>query len=174
MATESPKLRPVETTASFVARHALAVRRYLRMHGADAHTAEDLTQEAFVTALNKGALDLEPAAAQAFLCSAARFAFLHHLRAGRKAVLLADAVDELWEHDALDDGGERMVAAVRSCVERLDGRAAAAVRGAYGIGGTQVPRDDLARSLDLQPNGLKTLLQRTRQLLRGCLEKTLK
>ena len=63
MATGRTTLQPVETTASFVARHALAVRRYLRMHGADPHTAEDLTQEAFVTALQKGAMDLEPAAA---------------------------------------------------------------------------------------------------------------
>ena len=163
MATGRTTLQPVETTASFVARHALAVRRYLRMHGADPHTAEDLTQEAFVTALQKGAMDLEPAAAQAFLRRAARYAFLHQLRAGRRATLLADAVDELWERDAQDDGGER-----------LEGRAAEAVRSAYGIDRPAVPRDDLAAALALQPNGLKTLLQRTRQLLRACLERNLR
>lgn len=174
MATGRTTLQPVETTASFVARHALAVRRYLRMHGADPHTAEDLTQEAFVTALQKGAMDLEPAAAQAFLRRAARYAFLHQLRAGRRATLLADAVDELWERDAQDDGGERLVEAVRGCVERLEGRAAEAVRSAYGIDRPAVPRDDLAAALALQPNGLKTLLQRTRQLLRACLERNLR
>ena len=62
----------------FVERHLRSVWRYLRMQGADAHEADDLAQEAFVTAIRKGALHLDPPAAQVFLRRAARFAHTAH------------------------------------------------------------------------------------------------
>ena len=67
---------------ALVNRHVRAVWRYLRMHGADPHEADDLTQEAFVVALQKGAAHLDPAATATFLRRTARFLFLR-LRARR-------------------------------------------------------------------------------------------
>lgn len=142
------------------------------MHGADAHEADDLAQEAFVTAIGKGALHLDPPAAQVFLRRAARFAFLHHLRDKQRDPELADAVDELWDRTAERDGGEQLVSNLRDCIAKLEGRAQQAVRWSYGIGtDAAASRDEVAKRLGLQPNGLKTLLQRTRQLLRTCLER---
>lgn len=159
----------------FVDRHLQSVWRYLRMHGAAPSEADDLTQEAFVTALNKGALELEPAAAWTFLRRAARFAFLHHIRDRRRDLPLADEVDALWDRDAENDGGAALIDALQGCVEQLDGRARRAVSLSYGIGGGQIhERDEVARALELQPNGLKTLLQRTRKVLRACIERTMR
>lgn len=160
------------TAEAFVARHLRSVWRYLRMHGASPHEADDLTQEAFVTALQKGVLALDPPAAQVFLRRTARFAFLHHLRARPADLALADAVDRLWLRDCADDGGDDRVAALHDCLGKLDGRARLAIERRYGIGDrAALPHDDVAAELGMLPNGLKTLLQRTRQLLRACIER---
>jgi len=170
-----PPPEPAISARAFVDRHLRSVWRYLRMHGATATEADDLTQEAFVTALQKGALELEPAAAWTFLRRAARFAFLHHVRDRRRDPALADEVDALWDRSAEHDGGDELVDALEGCVEQLEGRAREAVRLSYGIGGEAVlGRDDVARAMELQPNGLKTLLQRTRKLLRDCIERTMR
>jgi len=156
---------------ALVERHLLAVWRYLRMHGADAHEADDLAQEAFVVALQKGAAALDPAATAAFLRRTARFLFLRLRRDHRDAVELADAVDELWALDCEHDGGDGLLEALRRCVGELQGRARAAIDRCYGLAGWNSDRDAAAHDLGLQPNGLKTLLQRTRQLLRACIER---
>lgn len=167
-ATGSPA-RP--STETFVADHLRGVWRYLRMLGADAHAADDLTQETFVTALQKDVQRFDPPAAAVYLRRTARFAFLHHLRSRPADLELADAVDELWQQDCDGDGGDGLLAALRQCVGRLDGRARQAIERCYGIGAhDEVSRDAVAAALGLQTNGLKTLLQRTRQVLRACIE----
>ena len=174
IATISPvtQSRMDRSPQEFVEQHLQSVWRYLRMHGAGPHEADDLAQEAFVTALQKGALGLEPAAAQVFLRRAARFAFLHHLRDRRRDPALADAVDELWDRDAGEDGGEQLLRNLHGCVDKLEGRARQAIRWSYGIGeDAAASREDVAQRMNLKPNGLKTLLQRTRQLLRTCIER---
>ncbi|MFT4843003.1 MAG: RNA polymerase sigma factor (sigma-70 family) [Planctomycetota bacterium] len=166
--TDSPKNRSPQ---EFVDQHLQSVWRYLRMHGAGPHEADDLAQEAFVTALQKGALNFDPPAAQVFLRRAARFAFLHHLRDRRHDPELADAVDDLWDREAADDGGELLLRELHGCIDKLEGRAQQAIRWSYGIGeDAEDSRGDVAKRMNLKPNGLKTLLQRTRQLLRTCIE----
>lgn len=155
--------------AAWVGRHLRPVWRYLRMHGAAADAADDLAQEVFVVAWQKGAHGFEPAAAATFLRRTARFVFLRHLRDRRAAVELADAVDLLWQRDCAADGGAALVAALRECVARLDGRARRAVELSYGS--EAASRDDAAVELGLRPNGLKTLLHRVRQQLRACIER---
>lgn len=173
-------LDKASSTHEFLGQHLEAVWRYLRMHGASTHEADDLTQEAFVTALRKDALQLAPPAARAFLRKTARFAWLHHLRESQRDPELFDAVDELWDRDAEHDGGADMIDNLRNCIDKLDGRAKLAVQMSYGIGDEEAAdpavadRADVASKLELTPNGLKTLLQRSRQLLRSCLERAKK
>jgi DNA-directed RNA polymerase specialized sigma24 family protein len=148
--------------------------RYLRMHGASTAEAEDLAQEAFVLALQKGALDAEPAATEAFLQRSARFLFLRLRRAGQRQRAVADAVDALWVRDGAADGGDALVAAARLCVDQLDGRARTAVELSYGIGDAPAhSRAQIAQVLGMQENGVKTLMQRVRQRLRECIERRL-
>jgi RNA polymerase sigma factor (sigma-70 family) len=155
-----------------IRRHLLAVWRYVRMLGASAELADDLTQEAFVVAVRREALAADPAAALTFLRRTARFLFLRHLRDGADAVLLADAADEVWARDCATDGGDGLREALRACVGELQGRARLAVERSYGIGSDSPQRrDDIARELGMQPNGVKTLLQRVRQQLRACIER---
>lgn len=155
-----------------VRQHLLHVWRYLRMHGASVHEADDLAQEAFVIALQKHAAHLDPAATATFLRRTARFLFLRMRRRSRRAVELADAVDLLWARDAERDGGDGLVMALRSCVGELQERARRAVELYYGLGGDDARgRAEAARELGLSDNGMKTLLQRVRQTLRECLQR---
>jgi DNA-directed RNA polymerase specialized sigma24 family protein len=145
--------------------------RYLRVHGATGNEAEDLAQEAFVIALQKGALAAEPPALQAFLQRTARFLFLRLRKAGARQQRVADEVDELWQRDCARDGGDALVDAARACVEQLDGRARTAVEMSYGFGGGEHSRAAIAQALGMEPNGVKTLLQRVRERLRECIER---
>jgi DNA-directed RNA polymerase specialized sigma24 family protein len=164
-------LQPVAADA-LIRRHLLGTWRYLRMHGASPHEADDLTQEAFVIALQKNAAALDPAATATFLRRTARFLFLRHRRDARESVELADAVEALWQQDCGDDGGDALLAALRRCVGELQGRARQAIERCYGLAASHEPdRAAAARDLGLLPDGLKTLLQRTRALLRTCIER---
>lgn len=163
---------PAATVDATIRRHLHGVWRYVRMLGAGPELADDLTQEAFVVALRRDATGLEPAALATFLRRTARFLFLRHLRDREDAVLLADAVDELWARDCEADDGDGMLAALRACVGELQGRARLAVERSYGlVAEPERSRVELARELGMEPNGVKTLLQRVRQTLRACVER---
>jgi RNA polymerase sigma-70 factor (ECF subfamily) len=163
------------TTAALpeaLAAQARALWRYLRMHGASATEAEELAQEAFVIALQKGALAAAPSALQAFLQRTARFLFLRLRKAVGRGEQVADAVDELWQRDCAADAGDALIAAARACVEQLEGRARTAIELSYGFGGDgDGSRAAIARELGMQENGVKTLLQRARERLRECIER---
>lgn len=150
-----------------------ALWRYLRMHGATPTEAEDLAQEAFVLAVQKGALAAEPAAAMAFLQRSARFLFLRRRKADARAHGIAAAVDELWQRDCADDDGDGLITAMRDCVDRLEARSRTAIAMSYGIDGDEHSRAAIATALGLQENGVKTLLQRARQRLRECIDRKL-
>ncbi len=156
-----------------VRRHLRPVWRYLRMHGARADEADDLTQEAFAIAAEKDALGLDDAATFSFLRRTARFLLLRRRRGGREAKLLADAVDALWTEDAEREAdGDGLLAALRSCLERLAPRSRRAVELAYGFGDDEpMSRKAIAAELELTENGVKTLMQRARGALRECLDR---
>lgn len=159
-----------------VQRHLRTVWRYLRTLGATADVADDLAQEAFVVALRRGACELAPAATGTFLRRTARFLFLHHLRdQHRDATHLdrfADAVDELFAREDAAGGSDEHLERLRACVASLPPRSRLALERCYGLGAdSDASRAAAASELGLQPNGLKTLLQRIRQALRECLER---
>jgi RNA polymerase sigma factor (sigma-70 family) len=155
-----------------IRRHVHSLWRYLRMHGATPHEAEDLAQEAFVITLQKGAADLDPAATATFLRRTGRFLFLRLRRGRRDAVLLADAVDALWARDCERDEGTGLLDTLRDCLGQLTERAHRAITLGYGLAEhNRSSRVDLAKELGLEPNGVKTLMQRVRQQLRECIER---
>jgi RNA polymerase sigma factor (sigma-70 family) len=150
--------------------HADGVWRFLRCLGASRDVADDLTQEAFAVAWRKRKQHLPPAALSAFLRRAARFSWLEHCRAERRAEAALSALAlQAWEEETLDDGAE-LADAARACVQQLRGRAAQAVQLAYGHG---EGRQAIASALGMLPNGVKTLLARTRAWLEQCIRRRL-
>ncbi|MCA8952942.1 MAG: sigma-70 family RNA polymerase sigma factor, partial [Planctomycetes bacterium] len=87
--------------------------------------------------------------------------------AGRREALLLELGDRLWQRDCAADGGERWLAALRACVARLEGRPREVVRRFYGDG---LGRAEVAAAMGMKENGVKTLLQRVRVVLRRCVE----
>jgi len=173
-----PEVAPAAQASAgdLVQRHLRAVWRYLRTLGAPPDVADDLTQEAFVVALRRGASELPPAATATFLRRTARFLFLHHLRDRHRdaanATELADAVDELFAREDAAGGSDEQLERLRACVASLPPRSRLAIERCYGLGAdSDASRAAAATELGLQPNGLKTLLQRIRQALRDCLER---
>jgi len=156
--------------AAVVRRHLDGVWRFLRCLGASRDVADDLTQEAFAVAWQKGKQHLPPPALAAFLRRAARYSWLEHRRGERRAEAALSALAlQAWEDEGLDDGSE-LADAARVCVQQLRGRAAKAVQLAYG---QSEGRDGIAMALGMQPNGVKTLLARTRAWLEQCIRRQL-
>lgn len=152
---------------AIVRRHQRALWRYLRALGAEPGTADDLLQDTFLVALRAGLADRGPAAVATFLRQTARHLFLRRRRdQGRREELLVELADRLWQQDCSDDG-EQWLAALRACVDALDGRPRDVVRLFYAEGKDRVA---VAAALGMQENGVKTLLQRVRAVLRGCVE----
>jgi len=150
--------------ATAVHRHLRGLYRFVRALGADAELAADLCQEAFVVAWRKGGAAMPDRALGAFLRRSARLLWLqHHRRERRREKAIAAAAERLWVDEA--DRRDERFAALRACVERLRGRAASAVRLAYGEGRG---RSEIAAELGLRSNGVKTLLARTRRWLAEC------
>jgi RNA polymerase sigma factor (sigma-70 family) len=172
---ESPPAEAVprlDAARVVVEAHATKLFRFVRCLGASREVADDLTQEAFVVAWQKGKQALPAAALAAFLRRTARYLWLDHRRREQRErrgeAAIAAATLQVWERELPDDG-EQLVAATRACVQRLRGRAARAVELAYGRG---AGRERIAAELGLQPNGVKTLLARTRRWLEDCIRRT--
>lgn len=154
--------------ATVVRAHVDGLFRFVRSLGASRDVADDLTQEAFVVAWQKGKLALPAPALATFLRRTARYLWLDHRRGERRSEAAVSALAlQLWEEEVVDDGAE-LVAAARACIGRLRGRAAHAVQLAYGQG---EGRGRTAELLGMQPNGVKTLLARTRAWLEHCIRR---
>ncbi|MFT4514211.1 MAG: RNA polymerase sigma-70 factor (ECF subfamily) [Planctomycetota bacterium] len=165
---------PGSNLRELVQRHQTGTWRYLRALGAPPQLAEELLQDTFVVAWQRGLSDQGDAPVATFLRRTARHLYLKHCRAqGRRDELLADAVDHLWQRTCADDQGERWLVALRDCTDQLEGRAKAAVHLCYGPDAARGDRDKAAESLGIKSNGLKTLLQRARAVLRECIENKL-
>jgi RNA polymerase sigma factor (sigma-70 family) len=157
-----------------VHRHAVGVWRFLRALGAAPPVADELCQEAFVVAWQKGMQRLEPRALGAFLRRTARHLWLRRHAADRRnrelfleLAKLGEDAELLWQRDCADDG-EELVEAARRCVALMRGRARSAVELCYRDG---CGRAEAAARLGMKENGVKTLLQRSRQWLKSCIER---
>ena len=83
-----------------------------------------------------------------------------------------EAADTVWAAAASPDGSlDAWLDALRECVEGLEGRARQAIDLHYH---EHASREAIAIELNMQPDGVKTLLRRTRQVLRECIERKLK
>lgn len=155
-------------TVADLAAFAREVQRFLRVCGCDAATAADLWQEVLLRATERRLVFPVAAAARAWLRRSARLLLLEEGRRRRRSVPVLDPewLDAVEVHFAKLPGDGPWTEAVRACVARLRGRAASAIALAYG---ERRPHASIAAQLGLGPEGLKTLLRRTRERLRACI-----
>jgi len=155
--------------AGLVRTHQAGVWRYLRFLGADETLADDLTQDVFLAVFRKPFVEHSAAATAAYLRTVARNLFLMSARKRRRQPTIEqlDLADEVWERLSGRDRADAGLAALGDCVEALEGRARQAVEMFYRHDRS---RAEIARELEMSDDGVKSLLRRTRELLRKCME----
>lgn len=144
--------------------------RYLRALGARPDEADDLCQDVLLAACSLP-VPAADAARGAFLRGVARNHWLRSRRwwQRRREREVAAAVEELWLDTAAKDDGAGLLAQLGTCLERLEARSRAALERHYRDG---LDWDAVGDELGLRPNGIKTLAQRARRVLRECLERS--
>jgi len=160
--------------AELVRRHQLAVRACLAVRLERPHEAEDLAQEAFVTAFRKLAeFDCERPFGP-WVRSIAFNLLRNHWRKFR-----VTSIGGNEELEALVDQGiaarctgneGRELAALRDCLEELDGPALALVNRRYGDEATV---QEIAAELGRKYSAVTMQLHRLRQLLAACVTERL-
>ena len=156
-----------------VRRHQVAVWRQLRMLGATPQLAEDLAQETFLVWLRKRPAQLGDAALAAWLRTTARNLLRSSRRARGVHVALADDVtlEDAWQRLAGDDAGEARLAALRICLATLGSRERELLDLRYR---DHLAREDIAQRLGISVEGEKSLLRRTKDQLKQCIERRLR
>lgn len=147
-----------------------ALWRYARTLGADATTADDLVQEAFVVLLQRTDFrGNEPAAVFTFLRTTCRHLWLrsHARRVDEREV---DAADLVWTQRCGDGTGDDYVDALRACVARLPPKSRALLANTYGDGDGRAAS---GAAFGLSRDGVKSALRRLRAFLHDCIRRRL-
>lgn len=166
----------LEAFSQLVLRHQVAVRACLVMRMDNPHDAEDLAQETFVLAFRKLAEFDSAHPFGAWLRGIAFNLLRNHQRKrrSRPTVALSDleaVVDEAVDA-ARESGGEAdRYAAIRECLERLDGQSRELVKARYE---DDVEVAELCRRLGKKHSAVTMHLHRIRLQLRNCMELRLK
>ena len=152
--------------ADWIARHQGAIWRYLRYLGCERDAAEDLLHDTLLAGLRHGIHHRPAGQARAWLRTTAKNLVSDRRRgAARRAVFASlELAEAIWQEQ---EGSPRRDA-LRECLLLLDGRSRRAVELRYGQGHG---RAAIAGALGIGEEGVKSLLQRVRQLLRECIER---
>ena len=165
---------PNADLASLVQRHQAGVWRYLRFLGACGPEADDLTQETFLAFVRAEFSERDDRQTAGYLRTVARNQLLALRRRQNREVstVQLEAADEVWAAATGPDGSlAGYLDALATCLETLEGRARQAIDLHYR---DCVARDAIAAMIGMKPDGVKTLLRRTRELLRECIERKTK
>ena len=171
----TPNSSPTDLTspdfASLVERHQAGVWRYVRFLGADTTEADDLTQETFFALARAQFVERDERQTAGYLRVVARNQLMVLRRRQNREVntVELEAADSVWAAAAGPDGSlTNYLDALRDCVDQLEGRARQAVDLHYH---DHAGREAIATQLGMQADGVKTLLRRTRDVLRECIER---
>jgi RNA polymerase sigma-70 factor (ECF subfamily) len=164
-ATDRP---PQITPTQLVKDHQAGVWRYLRFLGCDEARSDDLTQETFLAVLRKPFEYRSPAATARYLRTVARNQMLMSVRKSQRGPemrRLEDA-EAVWS-ELSNDGGGDYLDALDECLENVTDRVREALNQFYRDGRS---RRQIATTLEMSEQGVKTLLRRAREQLRRCVE----
>ena len=154
-----------------VREHQAGVWRYLRFLGADPTEVDDLVQETFLALMRAKNFSYQgTVATSAYLRQVARNQLLQRRRKQGREVNTVEltAAESVWSEVAAEDGLEQYIHVLRECIEQLSGRPQQAVQLQYQEG---LGRAEVAAKLGISPDGVKTMLRRTRRKLRECVER---
>jgi RNA polymerase sigma-70 factor (ECF subfamily) len=176
---EQPPQRAVASPAGafelgrLVQQHQAGVWRYVRFLGAERAEADDITQETFLAIARAAFVERDERQTAGYLRVVARNQLLALRRKQRREISTVEleAADRVWAAAAGPDGSlAAYLDALRECIECLEGRSRQAIDLHYRDGAS---REAIAEALDMKPDGVKTLLRRTRGVLRECIERKL-
>jgi RNA polymerase sigma-70 factor (ECF subfamily) len=158
--------------AELVREHQADVWRYLRYLGAESHDADDLTQETFLALARSEFVEQGPRQTTVYLRTVARNQLLMFRRRQGREVSTVDleTAEAVWSRHMEPHGSAGFLGALGECLDQLEGRIRQAIDGFYR---DRLSREELAAKLDMKPDGVKTLLRRTRELLKNCIEQKL-
>ncbi|MEQ8210521.1 MAG: sigma-70 family RNA polymerase sigma factor [Lacipirellulaceae bacterium] len=155
---------------AFVREHQANIWRYLRYLGADSNDAEDLVQETFLAFRRADYEERSPQETAGYLRKVARNQLLMWRRASGTKINTVDLAnaEQAWAEMTEPNGYEGLLALLKDCLQSVEGRAREAINKFYEEGQS---REAVAESLGMKSNGVKTLLRRTRDALRACIER---
>jgi len=164
---------PTETLdlAQLVANHQAQVWRYVRYLGAAPTEADDLVQETFLAVFRSDFVQQSDKQTAGYLRTTARNQLLMLRRRQKReanAVEL-EAAEEVWAETLDSTTPNQLLDSLADCVAKLEGRARQAIDLHYQ---QKKSRNEIAKTLIMKPDGVKTLLRRTRDLLRQCIERS--
>jgi RNA polymerase sigma-70 factor (ECF subfamily) len=168
---QPPRTEEPADLASLVRRHQAGVWRYVRFLGADQSEADDLTQETFLALARGQFVERDERQTAGYLRVVARNQLLALRRKQNREISTVEleAADSVWAAAAGPDGSlNTYLDALRDCLGQLEGRAGQAIQLHYH---EHAGREAIAKKLEMQPDGVKTLLRRTRTVLRECVER---
>jgi RNA polymerase sigma-70 factor (ECF subfamily) len=177
-ATPKSRAAPAFDWGRLVRDRQAEVWRYLRYLGAESAEADDLTQETFLAVVRSDFVEVSDAQTAGYLRTVARRQLLMLRRKQERRCETADLetaetvwADAMWRDRTHNDPWQDHVDAARGCVEKLAGRVRQAIDLAYR---QSESREAIAAQLEMTADGVKTLLRRTREKLRECIEATLR
>ena len=161
------------TPVELVQAHQAEIWRYLRFLGCDPSRADDLAQEVFVAVLANPPEQRSPGETRAYLRTIARHKFLMLVRRQEQQAkeVELEAAEAVWAETHRSDGGNAYLEALGECLEKLQGKAKQVVDLYYR---EHHGRAEIATRLDMTADGVKSLLRRTRDVLRECVEAKVK
>ncbi|MEM6798246.1 MAG: sigma-70 family RNA polymerase sigma factor [Planctomycetota bacterium] len=160
--------------------HQAGVWRYLRYLGAEANEADDLVQDTFLSVARTGFAGIGAGGSgfeqrnehqtAAYLRTAARNQLLMLRRREERQIdtVALEAAEGVWASARADTGWDELLALLADCVGQLENRPRQVINLQYR---DRASRAEIAEQMAMKPEGVKTLLRRTRQLLRGCIER---
>ncbi len=159
------------TDAELVRRFQADIWRYLRFLGCAESEADDLTQETFLAVIRKPFEYRGDAEAAGYLRKVARNQLLMTARRSRRGptVQELETAESVWSR-SVGESTDDFLDALDECLEQLDGRPKQVVMMHYREGES---RKSIASSLGMTADGVKTLLRRTRDVLRRCVKRRL-
>jgi len=152
--------------AKLIDTHQATVWRYLRFLGATTADADDLTQETFLAVSRSNFEQRTEHETTAYLRTGARNQLLMaRRREGREInTVELEAAEQVW---VVTRDRDNYLESLADCLEKVEGRAKQAIHLFYT---EKQGRTEIATTLDMKPDGIKSLLRRTRDILRNCIE----